>query len=136
VVLATDDGPADRALGGVVVEWDPRVVDETRESIPGAERVARSPLALACCDRAKRCCFGSRDVILLEAIAKQNKELAAYKGKKGDAQLTLKILEALQAEPPRLRRRPIVVSHAAWADSVMRTYSTSAIDWSATTRSR
>ncbi len=36
--------------------------------------------------------------ILLDAISKQNKELAAYKGKKGDAQLTLKMLEALQAK--------------------------------------
>jgi transposase len=36
--------------------------------------------------------------ILLEAIAKQNRELAAYKGKKGDAQLTLKMLEELQAK--------------------------------------
>jgi transposase len=36
--------------------------------------------------------------MLLEAIAKQNKELAAYKGTKGDAQLTLKMLEALQAK--------------------------------------
>ena len=34
--------------------------------------------------------------LLLEAIAKQNKELASLKGKKGDAQLTLKMLEALQ----------------------------------------
>lgn len=36
--------------------------------------------------------------ILLDAIAKQNKELAAYKGKTGDAQLTLKMLEQLQAK--------------------------------------
>ena len=36
--------------------------------------------------------------ILLDAIAKQNKELAAYKGTKGDAQLTLKMLEVLQAK--------------------------------------
>ncbi len=36
--------------------------------------------------------------LLLEAIAKQNRELAAYKGKKGDAQLTLKMLEELQAK--------------------------------------
>ena len=36
--------------------------------------------------------------ILLEAIAKQNQKLAAYEGKKGDAQLTLKMLEELQAK--------------------------------------
>jgi hypothetical protein len=36
--------------------------------------------------------------ILLDAIAKQNKELAAFKGTKGDAQLTLKMLEVLQAK--------------------------------------
>jgi transposase len=36
--------------------------------------------------------------ILLEAIAKQNRELAAYKGTKPDSQLTLKMLEALQAK--------------------------------------
>jgi transposase len=36
--------------------------------------------------------------LLLEAIAKQNAELAKYKGKTGDAQLTLKMLETLQAK--------------------------------------
>jgi transposase len=36
--------------------------------------------------------------LLLEAIAKQNAELAKYKGTKGDAQLTLKMLETLQAK--------------------------------------
>lgn len=36
--------------------------------------------------------------LLLDAIAKQNKELAAYKGTKPDAQLTLKMLETLQAK--------------------------------------
>jgi transposase len=36
--------------------------------------------------------------LLLEAIAKQNQELARYKGKKGDAQLTLKMLETLEAK--------------------------------------
>ena len=36
--------------------------------------------------------------LLLEAIAKQNKELAAYKGTKPDSQLTLKMLETLQAK--------------------------------------
>ena len=36
--------------------------------------------------------------LLLEAIAKQNKELASLKGTKGDAQLTLKMLETLQAK--------------------------------------
>jgi transposase len=36
--------------------------------------------------------------LLLEAIAKQNAELAKYKGSKGDAQLTLKMLETLQAK--------------------------------------
>lgn len=36
--------------------------------------------------------------ILLDAIAKQNRELAAFKGTKSNAQLTLKLLEALQAK--------------------------------------
>lgn len=36
--------------------------------------------------------------ILLDAIAKQNRELAAYKGKKADPQLTLRLLEELQAK--------------------------------------
>ena len=36
--------------------------------------------------------------LLLEAIEKQNRELAKYKGGKGDAQLTLKMLETLQAK--------------------------------------
>ena len=36
--------------------------------------------------------------LLLDAIAKQNRELASLKGKKGDAQLTLKMLEQLQAK--------------------------------------
>jgi hypothetical protein len=41
VVLATDDGAADRALGRVVVERDARVVDEADEAIPDAERIGR-----------------------------------------------------------------------------------------------
>lgn len=39
VILSTDDGAADRALGGVVVERDARIVDESCESVPDAERV-------------------------------------------------------------------------------------------------
>jgi hypothetical protein len=49
--------------------------------------------------------------MLLEAIAKQNKELAAYKGTKGDAQLTLKRYRRRRRLPTkrsheRKRRRP------------------------------
>ena len=42
--------------------------------------------------------------ILLEAIAKQRRELASLKGKKGDMQLTLKMLEQLQAKAKALAR--------------------------------
>ena len=62
--------------------------------------------------------------ILLDAIAKQNRELAAFKGTKSNAQLTLKLLEALQAKakdaaealaraeatPPKPERKPPAAS--------------------------
>jgi len=41
VVLAADDRATDGALGCIVVEWDPRVIDEAREAVPDAERVSR-----------------------------------------------------------------------------------------------
>src|SRR5690606_18179076 len=39
VVLAPDDGTADRALGGVVVERNARVIEESREAVPVGDRV-------------------------------------------------------------------------------------------------
>jgi hypothetical protein len=44
VIAAPDDGSADAALGGVVVEWDACVVDEADQLGPVAKRV-RSCLA-------------------------------------------------------------------------------------------
>ncbi len=41
MVLASDDGSADRSLGRVVVGRDPRVVDKAGESIPDPDRVGR-----------------------------------------------------------------------------------------------
>lgn len=34
MILAPDNGPANTALGGVVVERNPRIVDEAREPLP------------------------------------------------------------------------------------------------------
>ncbi len=39
IIIAADDGAAKRALGGVVVERDGRVVEETREAVPDFEGV-------------------------------------------------------------------------------------------------
>jgi hypothetical protein len=41
VIAATDDGTSKPALGGVVVEGDPRIVDDAREPIPIRDRVRR-----------------------------------------------------------------------------------------------
>ena len=39
-ILAAESHAAERALGGVVVEWDAGVIEETTELLPMSERVA------------------------------------------------------------------------------------------------
>lgn len=43
VILAADDGAAERSLGRIVVERDARILDESREARPALEHVERLP---------------------------------------------------------------------------------------------